>query len=55
MFKKVLIAEDIDSINYGIEKVLEVIPGVQTTHAKYCDEALLKIKNSIDSIINLQT
>ncbi|MEQ3662752.1 MAG: response regulator [Flavobacterium sp.] len=47
MFKKVLIAEDIDSINYGIEKVLEGIPGVQTTHAKYCDEALLKYKKAL--------
>jgi two-component system capsular synthesis response regulator RcsB len=47
MFKKILIAEDIDSINYGIEKVLEGIPGVATTHAKYCDEALLKYKKAI--------
>lgn len=47
MFKKILIAEDIDSINYGIEKVLEGIPGVTTTHAKYCDEALLKYKKAL--------
>ncbi|WP_320815514.1 response regulator [Flavobacterium sp.] len=47
MFKKILIAEDIDSINYGIERVLEGIPGVETSHAKYCDEALLKYKKAI--------
>lgn len=47
MFKKILIAEDIDSINYGIVKVLEGIPGVETTHAKYCDEALLKYKKAL--------
>lgn len=47
MFKKILIAEDIDSINYGIEKVLEKIPGVETTHAKYCDEAFVKYKKAI--------
>jgi two-component system, NarL family, captular synthesis response regulator RcsB len=47
MFKKILIAEDIDSINYGIERVLDGIQGVTTTHSKYCDDALLKYKKAI--------
>lgn len=44
MFKKVLIAEDIDSISFGVIKALEGYHGINTVHAKYCDEAILKLK-----------
>lgn len=47
MIHKVLIAEDIDSINEGLGKHLKEAFGVQVVQAKYCDEAYLKIKRAI--------
>ncbi|CAD0005198.1 response regulator transcription factor [Flavobacterium salmonis] len=47
MFKKVLIAEDIDAINLGIEQVLKDLNIVNFQHSKYCDEAFLKIRRAI--------
>lgn len=47
MFKKVLIAEDFDSINIAVIQALEELKIVEIHHAKYCDEALLKIKKAI--------
>ncbi|THD66640.1 response regulator transcription factor [Robertkochia marina] len=47
MIHKVLIAEDIDSINEGLGKHLRDAFGFQVVQAKYCDEAYLKIKRSI--------
>lgn len=44
MLKKVLIAEDIDSISFGVIKALEGYHGINAVHAKYCDEAILKLK-----------
>jgi len=46
MFNKILIAEDIDSIGIGLNAVLEKLHNVEIVHAKYCDEALLKIKKA---------
>jgi two-component system capsular synthesis response regulator RcsB len=47
MFKKVLIAEDFDSINIAVKQTLEQI-GVEEIHyAKYCDDALLKYKKAL--------
>ena len=46
MFKKVLIAEDMDSINEGLHKILLSIGIDNIHHAKYCDNALLKIKKA---------
>ncbi|WP_264559354.1 response regulator [Flavobacterium sp. N2270] len=46
MFKKVLIAEDVDSISLGVKKALEGYNGINTIHAKYCDEAILKLKSA---------
>lgn len=43
MFKKVLIAEDFDSVNLAIMQVLNEIGVVEIHHAKYCDDAKLKI------------
>ncbi len=46
MFKKVLIAEDFDSINIAVLQALGELSIPDFDHAKYCDEALLKIKKS---------
>lgn len=47
MFKKVLVAEDMDSINKSLETLLQAL-GVQTIdHVQYCDDALLKFKKSL--------
>lgn len=47
MFKKILIIEDIDSINFGITAVLEKNFPVEVHASKYCDEGLLKVKKAI--------
>ncbi|MCZ8331363.1 MAG: response regulator [Flavobacterium sp.] len=47
MYKKVLIAEDFDSINIAVKQTLEEM-GVQEIHyAKYCDDAILKFKKAL--------
>jgi DNA-binding NarL/FixJ family response regulator len=45
--KKILIAEDLESISAGIEKALNKIPEAEIYHARYCDDALLKLKKGI--------
>ncbi len=47
MFKKVLIAEDIDTISLGVIAALAAYPEMEIIHSKYCDDALLKIKKAI--------
>lgn len=47
MFKKVLIAEDLDSISIAIIQALEQLSISKIYHAKYCDDALLKIKKAL--------
>lgn len=47
MFKKVIIAEDVDTISLGIEQVLKDLNMVNFQHSKYCDEAFLKIRAAI--------
>jgi two-component system, NarL family, captular synthesis response regulator RcsB len=46
MFNKVIVAEDLDSINIAVVQALEelTIPKIQFT--KYCDDAYLKIKKA---------
>lgn len=44
MFKKVLIAEDMDFINSGIKSQLSELGIPQIDYVQYCDEALLKLK-----------
>jgi len=44
MFKKVLIAEDMDFINSGIKSQLANLGIEQIEYVQYCDEALLKLK-----------
>jgi DNA-binding NarL/FixJ family response regulator len=47
MFKKVLIAEDLDSISFSVVQVLQELSVAEIHHAKYCDDAFLKIKKAI--------
>lgn len=47
MFQKVLIAEDLDSISIAVVQALQAISISDIYHAKYCDDALLKIKKAI--------
>tara|TARA_R110000868_G_scaffold36900_11_gene130563 strand:- start:5627 stop:6295 length:669 start_codon:yes stop_codon:yes gene_type:complete len=47
MFKKILIAEDLDSISIAIVQALEELSISEIHHAKYCDDALLKIKKAL--------
>lgn len=46
MFKKVLIAEDLDSISQTIIHTLEGLSINNIQHAKYCDDAYIKIKKA---------
>lgn len=46
MFNKVLVAEDMDSINEGLSKTLNSLGVTNIHHAKYCDDALLKVKRA---------
>lgn len=47
MFKKVIIAEDLDTMNLGIQQVLKDLEIVNFQHSKYCDEAFLKMRAAI--------
>ncbi|MFN3754501.1 response regulator [Flavobacterium sp.] len=47
MFKRVLVAEDIDSINIGVIQALSELGIVHIDHVKYCDDAILKVKKAI--------
>ena len=47
MFKKVIIAEDLEDINLGIEQTLKNLDIINFQHAKYCDDAFLKIRKAI--------
>ncbi|GAA3781398.1 response regulator [Flavobacterium ginsengiterrae] len=48
MFKKVLVAEDLDSISIAVVKVLEELNIPVIDHVKYCDEGLLKVKKALN-------
>lgn len=47
MFKKVLVAEDFDSISISVGKALKELSVSEIHHAKYCDDAFLKIKRAL--------
>jgi len=47
MFKKVLVAEDFDSISIAVGQALKELSVSEIHHAKYCDDAILKIKKAI--------
>lgn len=48
MFKKVLVAEDLDSISIAVVQVLEDLDIPVIDHVKYCDEGLLKVKKALN-------
>lgn len=48
MFKKVLVAEDLDSISIAVVQVLEDLNISVIDHVKYCDEGLLKVKKALN-------
>lgn len=47
MFKKALVAEDFDSISITVEQALIELSITEIHHAKYCDDAFLKIKKAL--------
>ena len=47
MFKKVLIAEDLDSIGLAVQKTIQTLKFSEIVHVKYCDDAILQIKKAI--------
>ncbi|MCI9847005.1 response regulator [Flavobacterium pectinovorum] len=47
MFKKVIIAEDFEEFNLAVKQTLNDFNIVNFQHAKYCDDALLKIRKAI--------
>lgn len=47
MFKKVLVAEDLDSISIAVIQVLEDLKVPTIHHVKYCDDGILRIKKAL--------
>jgi len=47
MFKKVLVAEDMDSINHAVAAILKELGILEVTHAQYCDKAWLIAKKAL--------
>jgi len=47
MFKKILIAEDLDSISQSIVQTLENLAVSNIQQVKYCDDAILRIKKAL--------
>ncbi|WP_298766708.1 response regulator [uncultured Polaribacter sp.] len=47
MFKKVLISDDLGSINQGVLSVVNKLNIKETQQVQYCDDAYLKIKKAI--------
>lgn len=47
MFNKVLVAEDLDSISITVGLALAELSVSEVHHAKYCDDAFLKIKRAL--------
>ena len=47
MFNKVLVAEDLDTINLSMVQALKDLNVNEIHYAKYCDEAYLKIKRAL--------
>lgn len=46
MFKKVLVAEDMDSINHAVASILNEMNIPEVAHAQYCDKAWLMAKKA---------
>jgi DNA-binding NarL/FixJ family response regulator len=47
MFQKVLIAEDVDSINIALNQILRELGITHIDHVKYCDDALFRVKKAL--------
>lgn len=47
MFKKVLVAEDMDSINHAVAAILKELGILEVVHAQYCDKAWLMAKKAL--------
>lgn len=47
MFKKVLVADDLGSINLGVMTIADTLGLKNVEHVQYCDDAYLKIKKAI--------
>nr|WP_315027602.1 response regulator [uncultured Chryseobacterium sp.] len=47
MFKKILIAEDHESINFSVQKTLEELNIPNVDYVYYCDDALAKVQKAI--------
>ncbi|MDX1760742.1 MAG: hypothetical protein R3218_01170 [Christiangramia sp.] len=46
MFKKVLIAEDIDAVNSALKEFLLKLGVMEVVYSQYCDEAYLKCRKA---------
>ncbi|MCD9856494.1 response regulator [Epilithonimonas sp. JDS] len=49
MFSKILIAEDHESSNFSVQKVLEDLKIPSVDHVYYCDDAFSRLKKSLQS------
>lgn len=47
MFSKVIVVDDLESINQGVNSVLNALEITEISNVQYCDEAYLKIKRAI--------
>jgi DNA-binding NarL/FixJ family response regulator len=47
MYKKVLISDDLDTINHGVVSVANSLGIADTHQVQYCDDAYLKIKKGV--------
>ena len=47
MFSKVLISDDLGSINQGVISVLDALGITNVSQVQYCDDAYVKIKNAV--------
>lgn len=47
MFKKVLVAEDMDSVNHAVASVLSDLNIQEVAHAQYCDKAYILAKKAL--------
>lgn len=47
MFKKVLIFDDLGSINKGVFNILNRLEVANIKHVQYCDDAYIKIKKAV--------
>ena len=47
MFQKILVAEDLDTISLAVIQALRELSVLEIHHAKYCDDAFLKIKKAL--------